>query len=35
VTLGSTLTNEIIDQLIQEFKDWGAVFKVYPIQAGV
>ena len=35
VNLRSMLTNEILDQLMETFKEWRIVFKAYPIQEGV
>ena len=31
VNLSSMLTDEIIDQLVEIFKDWSTVFKAYPL----
>lgn len=35
VNLGSMLTNEIIDQLVEVFKEWGTVFKAYPLNVSI
>lgn len=33
VNLRSMLTDEILDQLVEVFKDWSTVFKAYPTQS--